>query len=77
MIVRFFLFGLIALIGIFCFITAAIFVTKGHNAEWITLCLAPISGICVAIVMHFSNIDLKIKLHLVVKNGHLSFKVVR
>ena len=75
MIVRSIIFGIIALIGIACFITAVIFLTKGHNAEWVTLFLAPISGICLAIVMNFSNIDLKVNSRLLIKDGRLSFKI--
>jgi hypothetical protein len=77
MIARLIIFGVIALIGIVCFITAVIFLTKGHNAEWVTLFLAPISGICLAIVMHFSNIDLKVNLRLLIKDGRVSFKIAQ
>lgn len=41
---------IVAIIGLCCFITAVLFLMKGHNAEWVTIILAPISGICLTIV---------------------------
>lgn len=40
----------VAIICLGCFITAVVSLTRGHNAEWITLILAPISGICLAVL---------------------------
>jgi len=77
MISRLIIFGLIALTGLCCFITAVIYLTQGHNAEWVTLILAPISGICLAIVMNYANIDLKINVLLLAKDGRFSFKIGR
>ena len=77
MISRLIIFGITALIGLCCFITAVIYLTQGRNAEWVTLILAPISGICLAIVMNYANIDLKINVSLLAKDGRFSFKIGR
>ena len=77
MIKRLIIFGFIALIGLGSFITAVIYLTRGHNAEWITLIFAPISGICLAIIMNFANIDLQIIISLLAKDGHFSIKISR
>ena len=61
MIIRVIIYGIIALIGFGSFITAAIFLTKGHNAEWVTLILAPISGICLAIVAKGEGVPEKLR----------------
>ena len=75
MIKRLIIFGFIALIGISSFLMAVIYLTRGLNAEWITIILAPISGICLAIIMNFANIDLKIIISLLAKDGHFSIKI--
>lgn len=78
MIARYIIFGFISLMGIACFISAAIYVVRGHATEWVTLLLAPISGICLAIVMNFSNIDLKVfHVRLIIEDGRLSFHIAR
>ncbi len=77
MIARLIVFGIIALVGLGCFITAIIFLTQGHTAELVTLLLAPLSGICLAIVMIFTNLDLKINVSLFVKDGRVSFKIAQ
>ena len=61
MITRLIILVIIALIGFGSFITAAIFLTQGHNAEWVTLFLAPISGICLAIVSKSEGVPLKLR----------------
>ena len=77
MIARLFIFGIIALVGLGCFVLAVILLTQGHTAELYTLFLAPLSGICLAIVMKFANIDLSIKLSLLVKEGRFSLKIAQ
>ena len=77
MIARFFIFAFVALAGLCSFITAIIFLVQGHNAEWITLILAPVSGICLAIVMNFADIDLRLNLTLLAKDGRVSLKIDR
>ena len=77
MIARLIIFGIIALVGLGCFITAVILLTQGHTAELFTLFLAPISGICLAIVMKFTDIDLSVNISLLVKDGRFSLKVAQ
>ena len=72
--VRLAIFGFIAFIGVGCFIAAVFFLTLGHNAEWVTLFLAPVSGVCLATVMHFANIDIQFRISFVVKDGRLSLQ---
>ena len=74
---RLIFFGIIAIIGLLCFIEAVVFLLQGHNAEWVTLILAPVSGICLAIVMNFANIFLSFNVSFVVNDGHVSLKISR
>ena len=72
---RLIFFGIVAIIGLVCFVEAVIFLLQGHNAEWVTLILAPISGICLAIVMNYANIFLSFNVSFVVKDGYVSLKI--
>jgi membrane-bound ClpP family serine protease len=69
------MFGMIALIGIASFIVAVIFLTLGATAELFTLLLAPVSGICLAIVMHLCDIALTVSFSL--KQGNFSFSITQ
>ena len=77
MVGRLIVFGSIALIGFGCFVVAVLFLTKGANAEWVTLILAPAAGICLATVMHYANIEISSKVLFVVKDGRLLLKFNR
>jgi len=75
MVARLITFGLIALVGLGCFVAAVVFLmTKSSNAELIILSLAPAAGICSAIVMHYANIDFSMNISLVVKDGNLQLE---
>jgi len=51
MVLRLISFITIAVIGLGSFVTAVVFLTRGHTAEWVTIILAPISGICLAVLV--------------------------
>ena len=75
MVARLVTFGIIALVGLGCFVAAGVFLMiKGSSAELFILSLAPAAGICLAIVMHYANIDFSLNITLVVKDGHLQLK---
>ena len=76
MVARLITFGIIALVGLGCFVVAGVFLmTKGSSAELLILSLAPAAGICLAIVMHYANIDFSLNITLVVKDGYLQLKL--
>jgi hypothetical protein len=78
MIIRVIFFGIIGLLGSVSFVIAVIFLLQGHDKEWVTLILAPISGICFAAVMHFADIELTFnRASFLLKDGRLSFKITR
>jgi hypothetical protein len=56
MVFRFIIFIVISIIGLGAFVTAVVFLTRGHNAEWVTIILAPISGICLAILAKMGEV---------------------
>ena len=86
------MYGILAVIGFVCFIAAVLYLPigpalpfgemLGQNAELVTLFLGPLSGICLAIIMHFGNFSITItlfKCHIsfVLQDGGVSFKVKR
>ena len=58
MLSRFIIFIIVAIIGLGAFVTAVVFLTRGHNAEWVTLILAPVSGICLAILARMGEVPI-------------------
>lgn len=64
------MYGILAVIGLVCFIAAVLYLPIGSdlpfgdmigpNAELVTLFLGPLSGICLAIIMHFGNLSISI-----------------
>ena len=77
MITRLILFGIIGLLGLGFFVIAVIFLLQGHDKEWVTLVLAPVSGICFAVVMHYSDIDLSFRVSFMTKGGRLSLRITK
>jgi len=72
MVARLITYGIVTLIGLGCFVIAGVLLMiKSSNAELFILSLAPAAGICLAIVMHYANIDFSLNITLVVKDGHL------
>ena len=86
------MYGIIAVIGLLCFIAAVLYLPIGSdlpfgdkigpNAELVTLFLGPLSGICLAIIMHFGNFSISIssfksKISFVLQDGRASLRIER
>ncbi|MBL7175204.1 MAG: hypothetical protein ISS66_05190 [Desulfobacteraceae bacterium] len=86
------MYGIIAVIGLVFFIAAVLYLPigpdlpfgdmLGHNAELVTLFLGPLSGICLAIIMHFGNLSItitsfKCNISFVLQDGGASLRIKR
>ncbi len=86
------MYGIIAVIGLVCFIAAVLYLPigsdlpfgdmVGQNAELVTLFLGPLSGICLAIIMHFGNLSISItsfkcNISFVLQDGGASLRIKR
>jgi len=69
------IYALIAVIGLASFILAVIFLPQGAEKEVMALLLGPLSGICLAILMHFGNISATFTISFVLQNGSISLRI--
>ncbi len=86
------MYGILAVIGVISFIAAVLYLPIGPdlpfghkigaNAELVTLFLGPLSGICLAILMHFGNLSISITsfkcdISFVLQDGGASLRIKR
>ncbi len=76
------MYATIAVAGLVCFIVAVIYLPQGPDREWVPLLLGPLSGICLAIIMHFGNISLRFTVvrfavSFVLRDGGMSLSITK
>ena len=71
------LYTMIALVGLACLVVAVIFLPQGDEKEKMALLLGPLSGICLAIIMHFADIDLKFSVSFALQKGKFSLQITK
>ena len=69
------IYTLIAVIGLASFVSAVIFLPQGAEKEIMALLMGPLSGICLAIVMHFGNISATFTISFALQNGSISLRI--
>ena len=71
------MYAMIAVVGLLCFIVAVIYLPQGPHKEWVALLLGPVSGICLAIIMHFANISIAFTISFVLQDGGVSLSITK
>lgn len=71
------MYAMIAAAGLVCFMVAVIYLPQGAHQEWVTLLLGPVSGICLAIIMHFGNISATFTISFVLEDGGISLRITK
>jgi hypothetical protein len=71
------MYAMIAAASLVCFMVAVIYLPQGPDKEWVALLLGPLSGICLAIIMHFGNISFKFTISFVLQDGGMSLSITK